>query len=204
MCNVLGYKRMDKIINSAVIGACGAAVVCLFKLIFEAVINYIQKRAEKKNTYNTVSDTNVEQASPTNANEVNDVNDVNDVSKQPQEQTSDKQQDVLTDVEVGIGEDNAVNVQAEQIQSADENTIPQNSLSKEEKEFFTNVKDIIGVDLSKSDNLDDTINDIDDWANNQQPLIENYAYDEKELSAYNEIALSTNEVLSLLRYTTYC
>lgn len=157
-----GYKRMDKIINSAVIGACGAVVVCLFKLIFEAVINYIQKRAEKKNANNTVSDTNVEQ-------------------------TSDKQQDILTDAEVGIGEDNAVNVQAEQIQSTDEYTTSQNSLSEKEKEFFTNAKDIIGVDLGKSDNLDDTIKDIDRWEKNQLPLIENYAYDEEELSAYNEI-----------------
>lgn len=70
---------MDKIINSAVIGACGAVVICLFKLIFEAVINYIQKRDENKNANNTVSDTNVEQTSPTNSNEVNDV------SKPPQE-----------------------------------------------------------------------------------------------------------------------
>ena len=74
----------DEIINSAVMGSVigggVSAVFFLFGLIV-AVKNYIQKRTEKKNTDNTVSDTNVEQTSPTNANEVNDV------SKQPQEQT---------------------------------------------------------------------------------------------------------------------
>lgn len=52
--------------------------VILF-FVLRKYIFYKPKRAEKKNTYN--SDTNVEQTSPTNANEVNDV------SKPPQEQT---------------------------------------------------------------------------------------------------------------------
>ena len=171
----------DEIINSAVIGATIGGGVSTVSNTPRAVQNYVQKRAEKKNTDNVVSDTQ-ENITPDVENQPQE-----QVQEQAQDQTSDKQQDVLTDVEVGTGDDNAVNVQAEQIQSTDDSTTPEYSLLEEEKEVLTNAKDIIGIDLGKSNNLVDTINDIDDWANNQQPLIENYAYDESELSTYNEI-----------------
>lgn len=166
----------NEVLNATFSGAVTGGGVSTVSNIPRAVQNYEQNRAEKKNTDDVVSDTQ-ENVAP-------DVE--NQPQEQPQEQTTDKQQDVLTDVEIGTG-DNTVNVQAEQMQSTDDNTTPQYSLLEEEKEVLTNAKDIIGIDLGESNNLDDTIKEIDRWEKNQLPLIENYAYDDSELSAYNEI-----------------
>lgn len=174
----------DEIINSAVMGSVIGGGISSASNIGKAGIDFAQNRAEKKNTDDVVSDTQ-ENITP-------------DVENQPQEQVQEQPQEPVKqdvaenttteteEVKVGTG-DNAVDEKSEQIQSTDGNTTPQYSLLEEEKEVLTNAKDIIGIDLGESNNLDDTIKEIDRWEKNQQPLIENYAYDESELSAYNEI-----------------
>lgn len=172
----------DEIINSAVMGMVIGGGISSASNIGKAGIDYAQNRDAKKTVDDTVNNTDVEQT--TNTNE--DLTQPQE-QEQPQEQTADKQQDVLTDVEVGTGDNNAVNEKSEQIQSTDDNTTPQYSLLEDEKDFLTNAKEIIGVDLGKSNNLVDTIKDIDKWVDRQQALIENDALRESELSAYNEI-----------------
>lgn len=175
----------DEIINSAVMGSVIGGGISSASNIGKAGIDLAQNRAEKKNTDNTVSDTQ-ENITP-------------DVENQPQEQVQEQPQEPVKqdvaenttteteEVKVGTGDNNAVNEKSEQTQSSNNDAVGQDSLTKDEKDFLTNAKDVIGVDLGRSDNLVDTINNIDDWANRQQVLIENDALRESELSAYNEI-----------------
>lgn len=174
----------DEIINSAVMGSVIGGGISSASNIGKAGIDYAQNRAEKKNTDDVVSDTQ-ENITP-------------DVENQPQEQVQEQPQEPVKqdvaenttteteEVKVGTG-DNAVNEKSEQTQSSNNDTVGQDSLTKDEKDFLTKAKEVIGVDLGKSDNLVDTINNIDDWANRLQVLIENDALRESELSTYNEI-----------------
>lgn len=174
----------DEIINSAVMGMVIGGGMSTASNGLRAINDFRQRRNNEKNTDDVVSNTQ-ENITP-------------DVENQPQEQAQEQPQEPVKqdvaenttteteEVKVGTG-DNAVNEKSEQTQSSNNDTVGQDSLTKDEKDFLTKAKDVIGVDLGKSDNLVDTINNIDDWANRQQVLIENDALRESELSAYNEI-----------------
>lgn len=112
---------------------------------------------------------------------------------------------------VGVANNNAVDEKSKQTQSSDslsqedekfltfdelleffekednQELLEQDGLSEEDKEFLTNAKEIIGVDLGWSDNLADTIKDIDDWVNRYQIFVENDVFDKEELAVYNDI-----------------
>jgi hypothetical protein len=165
----------DEIINSAIRGAVIGGGMSAVSNIPRAIQNYKQNRAEKKNTDNVVSDTQ-ENIAP-------------DVENQPQEQAqqSDTQQNITPDTEVSVGDNNAVNENSEQIQSSSNDTVGQVGLTKDEKDFLTKAKDVIGVDLGRSDNLTDTIKDIDNWLDKQQVLIDNDVYDENDQAIYNDV-----------------
>ena len=174
----------DEIINSAVMGMVIGGGMSTASNSIRATNDYIQRRNNEKTTDDVVSDTQ-ENITP-------------DVENQPQEQVQAQPQEPVKqdiaekptteteEVKVGTG-DNAVNEKSEQTQSSNNDTVGQDGLTKEEKDFLTKAKDVIGVDLGKSDNLVDTINNIDDWADRLQVLIENDALRESELSTYNEI-----------------
>ena len=174
----------DEVLNATFSGAVIGGVISSASNTIRATNDYIQRRNNEKNTDDVVSDTQ-ENITP-------------DVENQPQEQAQEQPQEPVKqdvaenttteteELKVGTG-DNAVNEKSEQIQSSNNDTVGQDSLTKDEKDFLTKAKDVIGVDLGRSDNLADTIKDIDDWANRLQVLIECDALRESELSAYNEI-----------------
>lgn len=165
----------DEIINSAIMGAVIGGGMSTASNSIRATNDYIQRRNNEKTTDDVVSDTQ-ENITP-------------DVENQPQEQAqqSDTQQDITPNEEVSVGDNNAVNENSEQIQSSDNGTVGQDSLTKDEKDFLTNARDVIGVDLGRSDNLTDTIKDIDNWLDRQQDLIDNDVYDQNEQAIYDDV-----------------
>lgn len=165
----------DEIINSAIMGSVIGGGMSLASNGIRAINDHRQRRNNEKTTDDVVSDTQ-ENITP-------------DVENQPQEQAqqSNTQQDITPNEEVSVGDNNAVNEKYEQIQSSDNGTVGQDSLTKDEKDFLTKAKEVIGVDLGKSDNLTDTIKDIDNWLDRQQDLIDNDVYDADEQAIYDDV-----------------
>lgn len=165
----------DEIINSAIMGSVIGGGMSIASNGIRAINDHRQRRNNEKTTDNVVSDTQ-ENITP-------------DVENQPQEQAqqTDTQQDITPNEEVSVGDNNAVNEKSEQIQSSSNDTVGQDGLTKDEKDFLTNARDVIGVDLGRSDNLTDTIKDIDNWLDRQQDLIDNDVYDQNEQAIYDDV-----------------